>query len=387
VGYERFITDNPCRLLNIGSAEPNSALRKRAEEAAMQQAIGLQTAVPLEQQFGATGIAEAAASVEDARTRCMMCLFWPFDNADISAVVHEGHLRLPLWLLQLMPGQYRAKALHFQVIRAYFDFAATGDSIAARRVLALFDALNANRTFAARMQSVIVRDYPHCDASHEVNAALGSARLHLLTRLCEAAAKRLRSGEIEACEAIAKLAISEFKENSSAEEALAPLIGLGSELITGVRRQYCELPIVVAPGSTPVLPADAAALRCISQLLHGRTRISDELAETVKQYNVAFFWAIRGEAERLYAETRNASRAMELIQMAMSFAEDSQQTHLLQQDLSFLQMKTGKSRKLDSPGQNIACAALFSFASVSFLYAVRTLGIWLCDLIIHTMKR
>lgn len=142
MGNERHITDNPFRILNIGSQTTQRELARLAASHAMSSRVGLVEPSPFDKEFGPYDIQDLVSHVRSIsnapKRRTFFRFFWPLSDTGANLLKDGGNIA---------PGSLpKFEVDHLLFLSDWFDFLASESVASAKDALASWTRLHADYT-------------------------------------------------------------------------------------------------------------------------------------------------------------------------------------------------------------------------------------------------
>jgi hypothetical protein len=311
MAFIRYISDNPYRLLDVGSAINHKELRQRANAAAQSAKVGLPAEAGLEQLFGAEEMPRCPDIVRSLTTdparRTIYRLFWPFRYEQSSR--GDGTLRDIDHLLSTCPEEERFLTAHLRFLRAWFQFEATAQPEAVHLALGAFlDLYNdpeCDRYLTQLLQSEGEGERQAIDSVYRAQEVVIE---HLLSSVCHRAADLWRAADVTRCVAILKAASESGYADDHLGKALGEIVRLGNQEMARIRSDIEEFEGWLPRESIYNAEEDEKLLQ-LGRVLQHRLPEASQWVETVEKRieqvaGAMYECALELAHQRLYGEAR-----------------------------------------------------------------------------------
>lgn len=227
MNYVKYVSDNPYRLLQVGSGASSRDLRKAAEKAARTVQAGLPQEVGLETTFGAEELPRAADLARnltnDPQQQTIYRLFWPF--AYERPPQADGTTRDLQWLIAhpLSPSAFYVTQLRF--LQAWFDYQEAPTEANARASLTGFHALMQDAECGYYLGDLLRQE--GADVAVALPAAWEQAAAHLLETICQQAADAWEAGEDARSQALLGVVCASGFSEDTVNAALKVMVSAG----------------------------------------------------------------------------------------------------------------------------------------------------------------
>ncbi len=324
---ESFITDNPFRLVGTGSALSQQQLRRKADAAYRSALVGLNTASPLEAEFGADDIADLVATVRSLATapkrRTAYRIMWPLSENAIP-YIYEGVSST----IVLAPEEM----IQLTFLSCWYRFLRDKTSSISMSALKAWTVLYNEIALDERLKMLIMEDdnLNEDDANQQIIESQYEIARHLLKRTSSIAAQEWEAGNLDSAIGIIEAVLNSSFDETMQEEALEPLIGIGQNIAEKVEQLTLDLPPYI-PGASMHTPSVVTDLERLSIVISRRHPISGGWAHIVNQWYSTFGWTLRKAALELNEQNDNIG-ALALAEKALSVVRDPEVKEYLFKD-------------------------------------------------------
>jgi hypothetical protein len=236
MAFVHYVTDNPYRLLDVGSSTSYKDLRQKAGAAAQAAKVGLAPEAGLEKLFGAEEMPRCAdivyAIANDSRKRTIYRLFWPFDYErppDASGtLVDIDHL------LSACSSDGSFRATHLRFLRAWLDRETEPDAVrlAFDSFVDLYNDEACDDFLARLLQDEGDGNEDACDYVYNAQEEVIS---HLLTSTCQQAAEQWEAGNAPKAISLLQAVCGSRFQDDQIDRALRAIVDPGGRSMSWLR--------------------------------------------------------------------------------------------------------------------------------------------------------
>lgn len=330
---ERFLSDNPFRMLGTGSAEALSALRRKADGAAKAAKVGLVQNIPMSELLGASDLAELPqlirGLVNDAKRKTCFRIMWPLSQEGIPFMSQGGTVRSGQF-----PGEELAQLLFLSSWLAYLEGGSPGEAADA---FERWEELYTNEAMDERLVGLLVEeDGLSRDSAYDIVLdAQRAVALTILNRVSSDAASAWDAGQTSKGAQLIEAVLNSPIDDDLEELALEPIADSAHRLKERVEGAIKGMAEWRRGGATDP-PKEVVQLERISGAMRGRLPAAKDWEETAHRWTTALVWRMRQESLRLNHGDDNAG-ALDVIRAALKLANTSEQKTKLRDDLSQLE--------------------------------------------------
>jgi len=299
---EAYISDNPWRLLGLGSAVNYKGLRPRAETVFDSVNSGAPIEVPLKDVFGDDSIGALPGLVRslgaDPVKRTMCRYFWVLDARAIP-VLEGGELDG-----SHLPSFARKQA---DFLDNWYHFLAEGKPVDLGLAVRSWQLVTEDAEIENLLQSLLVEEdsIPESRAAEFLKQAQFETAKHICRRSFTWAQRLIKIHQPDrGVELIDEISRSSMDRNAIAA-SITPLVQEGEDLAARVGSCPFEV-ITTADDELPVRPPEVVALERLTVMLESQTSATDAWRREVRRYNDEF---VRRVAEELQSRRRRGNPA------------------------------------------------------------------------------
>jgi hypothetical protein len=338
---ERYITDNPFRLVGAGAAITQQQLRRKSEAISRSATVGLNTSPPLETEFGSEDIGNLVASVRSLATnavqRTAYRVLWPLSEHTVPYILNgqspEENAIAPEEFAQLT------------FLTAWYGFLRDKTSHRAAEALNSWIDLYNDTAMDSRLKALIMEDdnLDEDDAYERLLEAQEQIARHLLRRTASVATQEWEAGNTTSATGIVEALLNSALDGSMQEEALDPVIEIGQGLADKVKQLTSDLPPYTRGASTDP-PRELVQLERLSSALANRHPMAGGWGDIVEHWYLVLGWKMRGAALDMY-EQDDDEGARAIVEEALRLVRDAQlKERLLEDRTSLEQVLADKER-------------------------------------------
>lgn len=332
--YERYISDNPFRNLEVGSGTPMSVLRKKADAVARAASVGIIPKIPEVGFFGSIPLTELGSAVRslegNPERRTVYRLFWPINAVDIPLILKGEDS-------QILGGD-PLELLHNQFLVSWYRFLSTDSPADAADALEFWQEISESKELQSVLAALIVdEDGVALTESHNVlRNAIKVATLVALERVSSAAARAWDEGETSSAFQLARVLLDSPTDDELEERALEPLANCAWRLHERVTELIEVLP-AYHDGFPLDEPKEIVQLVRFGQLLSGRHPSATDWVKSSERWQTAVCWQMRKEALRLHNDEGRTTDALYVAKKALQLSTDSAQKEKLRGEVTVLE--------------------------------------------------
>lgn len=340
---ERYVTDNPFRVLGTGSAITLIDLRRRADSYARASSVGLAPAVPLADVFASINSTELPSAVRslanDPERTTLLRILWPLSAQTQTEVLNQG-------VADELPEE---EQLQLAFLALWYRYLLSPDPELAKKALSAWDDLYNCIGMDQRLADLLVEDSGDQveDPYDAVYSAQRTLALHLLQHVASSGALAWKTGEHVKAAEFVRAVLSSPIDDEMEVRALAPIADAANRLRERVDKQI-ETMEAWHQGE-PTTSADVRDLNELAVLLYGRHPAAEDWSATVANWTTALCWCMRGEAIRLHNEKGQTAKAFDVVMEARRLAVDPEQRTRLDRDLEALREQPSPADECQSP--------------------------------------
>ena len=364
VPQDRFLTENPFRALDVGSAEPLASLRRKADSTAKAAKVGLASDVPLEDVLGTFQMEELPNAIRglvtDAKRRTCYRLMWPVSKENIP-LISQGDT----FQSRQLPGEELAQILF---LSSWISYLKTHSPVVAADAFQRWEELHANEVMNQRLVGLLLEED---DLSREsgcdiVLEAYRTVALSILRIVSSDAASAFDEGHTSKAAQLIEAVLNSPIDDVLEELALEPLADSVHRLEEIVQAAISGMGDWHRGASTEP-PREVVQLERIASAMRGRLPAAKDWEDTATRWTTALVWRMRQESMRLNQSDDNAG-ALDVIRLALKLANTSEQKTKLRDDLGQLEKIVAEEKTEE------AYAAIESINSAPSLRTVNGFG-------------
>lgn len=332
MAQERFVTDNPFRVLSLSSETGFGALRRRADGAARAASAGIVESAPFDDSFGTPELAELSSSVRaldrDPERRTIFRILWPLTEAAIPPFVAGGNLNRDDF-----PPEEIAQ---FEFLREWYVFLRDRNGTDAAMALANWGMLRKVEAFATRLRDLLAQEdelSPE-QASDLVYRAEETLERHMLELLASDAARRWEAGESAKGSELTRVILDSSLDEHLKALALEPLAELGQRLDARLQQMQEELP-AWRSDLTIETPREATRLRWLGQCLANRVPLAAGWKDAEKEWNAGVCHHMLRKVMQLHEAHQN-QEALQIAEWTFGYAKDPELKARIERDIEQL---------------------------------------------------
>lgn len=329
MAQERFVTENPFRILSVGANTAFSTLRRRADGAGRAASAGLIEAAPFDEAFGAADLAEFSSSVRsldrDPERRTIFRILWPLNAAAIPAFVEGGDLD---------PDDFPPEEIaQFRFLREWYAYLRERNAADASMALANWAALRKHEAFAMRLQNLLAQEdeLSPAQASDIVSRAEAALERYVLESLAIDASRRWEAGESAKGSELTRVIFDSCLDEHLKALALEPLAELGQRLDARLRQMLDELPEWHMELAIET-PREATRLRWLGQCLANRVPLASGWKDAEKEWNASVCDRMVAKIVELHEADRN-QEALRIAEWSYGYAKDPERKARFEHDV------------------------------------------------------
>jgi hypothetical protein len=329
VQQHELLTDNPFRILSIGSSETFVSVRKKADAAAKAAKVGLLPELPMSELLGAFDLEQLPQLIRgsfiDAKQRTCYRIMWPLSQESIP-ILSRGTMAS----CSLLPSEELAQVRFLSSWHAYLDAGGPED---AAEAFERWEELYSTYAMDERLVGLLVaEDDLDPDSAYDVILqAQREVALTILRRVSTDAASSWDAGHSSIAAQLTKVVLNSPIEDDLEELAIEPVCDSANRLVERVEALIQELG-EWRIGSSTEPPKEVTRLERISAALRGRLPSATDWDEAARRWTTALVWRMREEGLRLNQRDDN-ERAINVIQDALTMANSPDQRAKLQNDI------------------------------------------------------
>jgi hypothetical protein len=324
---ERFISDNPYRLLLTPSECSFVALRRTADAVSQEAKVGLTRAIPFAEVFGddLTDIQSRVRSLgSDPIARSLYRILWPFESALAEALVSATTLR--------KNEVNQATFVQATFLLPWYQFLLTGSVEELADAIRSAAALKKGSVFTTYLASRLANEE---DLSREIAAESSTKAIEQLLeyvseRSCKSTIEAWEQGQISLGEQLLLVWRDSPLPEAAKEGSLDPLGEFGERLAGAVNLLVEQLKDW-RQGHSVEMPSEVFQLARFSDLLAQCHPSAADWAEVAKSWVTQLCWLMRQESLRLHNEGKNG-QALAVIVQALGVSTDLEQRKKLADD-------------------------------------------------------
>jgi hypothetical protein len=225
---ERYLSDNPFRLLGVSSSCTYVTLRRTCDRVTKQLSVGIEHPIPLSEQFGTEDLDNIASTVrsiaEDHTERTVYRILWPLAEEGVSLVV-KGNKSRANWVASFCGNQVG-------FLESWYSFLNSQEEADLEAALTAWAALSQEPEFSDRLCSLLVEE--GCDnRSHSGSVVVRALELttrYVTNRAMKGAAQLARDGEVSSACKVVRAVLDSPVDEHIGESSLTPIIQVGDSL-------------------------------------------------------------------------------------------------------------------------------------------------------------
>jgi hypothetical protein len=332
----RYISDNPYRLLAVGSSVSRRELGRKAQTAESAARVGLGPEAGLRQVFGGDEMPHCAGVVHslatDHKRLTIYRLFWPFHFEEAPG--GNGTLADIDRLLTGGSGEDSFSDTQLRFLRAWLDFESGSQCLplALNAFADLYCNEECDEYLGRLLQTEGVREE---DAPRIVEEAQDEIIEHLLTSACQRAAHLWEKGDLAASLALVEAVCDSRFGADRIDRALERISSLGDREMARVRSLIDEF-YEWSPGQVLHDADTVDGLLRLAQAVKGRLSTAALWIETVEARGGQVAWSMREYAVELANNTSDHEAAKTILLQAHALPAPAKVTEAIDQDLSEL---------------------------------------------------
>jgi len=324
---EELISDNPFRLLGVGSSTPLQILRRKAEAVSRSAAVGLTVSIPLEAEFGAGGLSELAQSARslanDPTMRTAYRIMWPLNDAAIPFILNGDSISSKT----NFPAD---EIIQLNFLNAWYNFLGLQSSENASVAFQHWSNLFRNYEFQHRLEVLLQEeDNLPIDVAHTRSLEAQELVLQYLFRsVVNFSINQWNEGKYQSAvkilDVINSCKITGILKSREVliHEAMEPVIEIGQRLSDEIQQHYTNVSDFTS-GNTVSPPKELEQLEQLHKCLYSEP-IVKAWNEVIEEWYLAIGWKMRNAAIDLNNDEDDTEGALQLIKDALKLARDSE---------------------------------------------------------------
>jgi hypothetical protein len=351
MGREKYLTENPFRVLGVGSNLTQREVSRRASGMAQSAAVGLVAEPPFEEEFGPTDFTSLSASIRSMATdgvrRTVYRLLWPLGEASIAILKEGGTLSKK----DLPPDEFQ----HVLFLASWYEFLQSGAAEEAAEAMKLWEEfawMSSKRIVdggpnAEKVALLLKRYGPAspvsdpigsiCDrlidalieddgldlnqAANQVSLATDTVTGYVLNRVSLEAERLWTGGRRQQAVTLVRTVLESGYGDDDIARGLTPIVATGDRMAHSIDELIQTLPDYEYGASPPTTPEAVKHLGELSEALSTHHPSAGLWADKVLDWNSAVVSKMRSTALTLNSEKQNA-KALSVIEMALRVARD-----------------------------------------------------------------
>jgi len=327
---ERFLSDNPFRVLCIGSDETFVSVRRKADAAEKAAKVGLLGDIPLADVLGTPSLEELPQVLRglatDGKRRTCYRIMWPLSTSIIPLLLDGQRL-----LSSHLPSEELAQLLF---LTSWLSYLKSGTPTDAADALRRYKEMYSDGALGGRLIAVLIQEGEpeHDGASNVVADARRTVVQALLRQVSADAAELWNAGRTSGAASLIEVVLNSSIDRDLEDRALEPVVDIAHRLKERVELATSEME-VWHRGSSTEPPNEVIQLADISRSLMGRLPSAKDYQNTAQSWTETLVWRMRRESLRLNHEGDN-SGALEVTSAALKLAVTKEQKDRLRKDLA-----------------------------------------------------
>lgn len=336
---ERYITDNPFRLLNLSSTEGYASLRRKADAAARSMQVGLAPEVPLAETFGADleGIqSQVRTLATDPEMLTVYRMLWPMDeegreqllaeSGASASIVEDGE--------QSSAADQKGHSLTTQTtfLNSWYAFLLGNQPKRFEQAVKGLIAVGGDKAYRENLKQCLIEDGTDERDAKNIVARAGAVLVrHVCTRGVTAASEAWQENQRAEASRILDAARSAPLSESDEEVVLGPILSLGDRLASELDRMDVP-PATQISGLEPLCVEIEELAKAV-----GRHPVTARWLESALDRRTQLAAVLRDKAIEVANEKSDYSAALEITWRALALGPSDSMRDALRRDLEILQ--------------------------------------------------
>ncbi len=345
-----YISDNPFRLLGVGSSSLLAELRHLAKRGANAAKVGIVDHVGLAELLGADDltrcddIVRAMAADPTRRTLYRMC--WVSGTGACASGISS--------LDDIAPGADATQVEHLacRFLRHWIAFGRRPSRDSLAEALSAFRELYELSEFDEYLADLLVQEgVPQADAMDKVYEAQDKLIAHLLETGCQRGVDLLERGDVATAQSLIEAVCEAEFQDEWVDKAVLTVVPTGERELVAVQRTL-EVNEEWTPTSGYYDGADICKLRALADALYGRHPAATRWRETVDERLDQMVSKMRGYAFRLVETEKNFPAALDVLAHVHRLPLSEEWLQVVQDDILRIGIKQEASERDASSSQS-----------------------------------
>ena len=317
---ERFLSDNPFRVLCIGSDATFVSVRRKADAAEKSAKVGLLGDIPLADVLGTPSLEDLPQVLRglatDGKRRTCYRIMWPLSTSSIPLLLDGQRLQA-----SHLPSEELAQLLFLNSWLSYLKSGAPTDAAEAFRQ---FKEMYSDGVLGGRLIDLLIKEGEpeHDGASNVVADARRTVAQALLRQVSEDAAELWNAGRTSGAVSLIEVVLNSGIDRDLEDRALEPVADMAHRLKDRVELATSEMEIWHC-GSSTEPPNEVIQLASISRslmgrlpsakdchssaILDGKPGVANEAGELAAKPRGRQLWCPRGDQSRPKARSHEGT--------------------------------------------------------------------------------
>ncbi len=278
---DQYLSENPFRLLGVGSSIAQEKLRRKAEQASKSAEIGIKSSSVHDDQFGKGDIQGVSVLVRDLSNdptrRTVYRIMWPLSE---SSLTNLNSLNVSTEL-SIPPEEI----LQLEFLLSWCCFIRQKGVTEASDCLEKWSSLYSNDAMDTRLQSLIQGedDLSEDEALNTVFAAQDQLAQYILNKVISVSTEEWRNKNFNNATEIVRTVLNSPTDENMQDNALEPMIEIGERLSREIKDLIVELD-QGRGGISSQIPSEVTELEILSETIAARHPVTGKWTDVTKKW-------------------------------------------------------------------------------------------------------